>query len=210
MKTILCRFVFLLGSLFYHICPCSQENVLTRLRRKMYIGFISNRFASFGNNSDITSPITILGGKYIRIGKSSSIGKNGVITAWDRYGSDRFNPQIEIGDEVNIGQYCHITAINKVEIGNGVLTGRWVTITDNSHGRTDINSLELAPTKRNLCSAGPVIIEDNVWIGDKVTILPNVHIGRNAIIGANAVVTRDVPENAVVVGIPAKTVKIIN
>jgi acetyltransferase-like isoleucine patch superfamily enzyme len=110
---------------------------------------------------------------------------------------------------VNIGEYCHITAINKITIGNGVLTGRWVTITDNSHGKTDKNSFSIPPAKRALYSAGAVIIEDNVWIGDKVTILPNVHIGKNAVIGANSVVTKDIPENSVVAGIPAKVVKIV-
>ena len=58
-------------------------------------------------------------------------------------------------------------------------------------------------------TAGPVIIEDGVWIGDKVTILPNVRIGKNAVIGANSVVTKDIPENCVAGGIPAKIIKTI-
>ncbi|MDR2406844.1 MAG: sugar O-acetyltransferase, partial [Bacteroidales bacterium] len=56
---------------------------------------------------------------------------------------------------------------------------------------------------------GSVVIEDNVWIGDKVTILPGVHIGYGSIIGANAVVTKDVPANCVVGGNPAKIIKVI-
>ena len=56
-------------------------------------------------------------------------------------------------------------------------------------------------------SKGPVIIQDNVWIGEKATILPGVTIGEGAIIGANSVVTKDVPAKSLVVGCPAKIVK---
>ena len=97
--------------------------------------------------------------------------------------------------------------INKIIIGDNVLTGTKVTITDNSHGIFSEHDLFFPPELRTLQSDGPVIIEDNVWIGDKVTILPNVIIGRNSIIGANSVVTKNVPPNSVAVGIPAKVIK---
>lgn len=92
-------------------------------------------------------------------------------------------------------------------IGNGVLTGKWITITDNSHGETDKVSLEMKPTKRPITSKGPVVIGDNVWIGDKATILPGVTIGEGAVIAANAVVTKDVPPYSVVGDNPAKVIK---
>ena len=53
----------------------------------------------------------------------------------------------------------------------------------------------------------PVVIEDNVWIGEKASIMPGVHIGKGAIIAANSVVTHDVPAYAVVAGTPAKVIK---
>ena len=62
---------------------------------------------------------------------------------------------------------------------------------------------------RPMYSKGPVVIEDNVWIGEMVCILPNVRIGKGSIIGANAVVTKDVPANALVGGNPARVIKII-
>ena len=52
-----------------------------------------------------------------------------------------------------------------------------------------------------------MVIEDNVWIGEKASIMPGVHIGKGAIIAANSVVTHDVPAYAVVAGIPAKVIK---
>lgn len=92
-------------------------------------------------------------------------------------------------------------------IGDNCLTGKWVTITDNSHGETDYDSLLLPPNKRNITSKGPIVVGNNVWIGDKATILPGVTIGDGAVIAANAVVTKDVPAYCVVGGNPAKIIK---
>ena len=88
-----------------------------------------------------------------------------------------------------------------------MLTGKWVTITDNSHGETDKDTLGMRPQKRTITSKGPVVIGNNVWIGDKATILPGVTIGDGAVIAANAVVTKDVPPYSVVGGNPAKVIK---
>jgi acetyltransferase-like isoleucine patch superfamily enzyme len=200
---------FILGRLFSFMYPYKLYIIIEKVRERIFSGWISQQFYKFDSQSIIRPPINLLkGGEYIHIGEKTFIGKYGVITAWDSYLNDRFNPQINIGNNVSIGEYCHITAINKIVIGNGVLTGRWVTITDNAHGKTNEKTL-LPPGKRALHTLGPVIIDDNVWIGDKVTILPNVHIGKNVVIGSNSVVTKDIPQNSVAVGIPAKVVKFI-
>lgn len=150
------------------------------------------------------------GRKYISIGKYSSFGKRAIVTAW--YKAELNNePIIKIGDNTAIGDDCFITATNQILIGNNVLIAQKVTITDNSHGKMDgLEELSCHPSRRLPFSKGPVIIEDFVWIGDKVTICPNVKIGKGAIIGANSVVTKDVPANAVVAGAPAKVIKIIS
>ena len=92
-------------------------------------------------------------------------------------------------------------------IGDSLLTGKWVTITDNSHGETDKATLEMRPQERPITSKGPVIIGNNVWIGDKATILPGVTVGDGAVIAANAVVTKDVPAYSVVGGNPARVIR---
>lgn len=164
----------------------------------------------FKNTSDIhiKLPIKILGGEYISIGRYTHFDKDCVITAWDHtLSGDTFNPSIIIGECCDFGAWNHITATNKISIGKNLLTGKWVTITDNSHGKSDLNTLQQPPVLRPVVSKGPVIIGDNVWIGDKATILPGVTIGDGAIIAANAVVTKDVPAYCVVGGNPAKIIK---
>lgn len=126
-----------------------------------------------------------------------------MLTAWAHLG----NPSITIGDNCSFGAFNHITCINKIIIGNGVLTGKWVTITDNSHGETNRATLDIPPAQRAHTSKGPIVIEDNVWICEKATILPGVTIGKGAVIAANAVVTKDVPPYCVVAGAPAIIVK---
>lgn len=119
----------------------------------------------------------------------------------------QLTPELIIGSHCNIGAYNMITCTNKITIGDNLLTGKWVTITDNSHGATDYDSLNIPPTLRPLVSKGPVTIGNNVWIGDKVTILPGVTIGDGAVIGANSVVTKDIPAYCVAAGNPAKQIR---
>lgn len=196
--------------LFRGISILFSYSTMRRLRKfkiDIFTNWITSEFKMLGVNSSICYPIVLKGGKYITIGKNTGLGARGILTAWDTYGEHTYNPVIIIGNNTSIGEDYHITAINKIQIGNYVLMGKKITITDNSHGKTDTDSLDIPPTKRSLDSKGPVIIEDGVWIGDKVTILSNVTIGRNSIIGANALVTKDIPANCVAGGVPARVIK---
>jgi acetyltransferase-like isoleucine patch superfamily enzyme len=206
MKAIILVFV----KIFHLIFNYTAVQYIKKIIQFFYYKWISFEFKKIGEQSFICKDLFLAGGQYIEIGKNTTISKHAILTAWDKYKNDCFNPQIIIGNNVSIGEYCHITAINKIIIGDGVLTGRWITITDNSHGKTTEEDFLLPPIERNLYSPGPVIIEDNVWIGDKVTILPNVRIGKNSVIGANSVVNKDIPANCVAAGNPARVVKIIN
>ncbi|MDD3138149.1 MAG: acyltransferase, partial [Lachnospiraceae bacterium] len=121
----------------------------------------------------------------------------------------KYKPQIVIGNGVGINPYCHIGAINNITIEDNVLIGSGVLITDHSHGKVTGEECRMAPGKRPLFSKGPVQIKKNVWIGEHAVILPNVTIGEGAIVGANAVVTKDVPDYAVVGGNPARIIKML-
>lgn len=138
------------------------------------------------------------------LGKDCVIDKGTTLYCVNRTG---INPTLKIGKCANIGELNHITCINSIEIGDGLLTGKYVTITDNSHGDGSTQERLIPPYDRPLFSKGPVRIGNNVWIGDKATILPGVCIGDNVIIGANSVVTKDVPDYVVVVGNPARIIK---
>ena len=67
--------------------------------------------------------------------------------------------------------------------------------------------IDIPPAVRKLKSKGNIVIGNNVWLGDKVSVLSGVNIGDNVIVGANSVVTKNVPSNCVVAGIPAKIIK---
>ena len=192
-----------------YIFPFSKSAELySYLTCIIYSGWISRDFRTFGKLSRIKPTFNaLLGAKYISIGNNCQIGSHGQLTAWDKFGDQSFTPEIIIGDGSSIGDDFHITAINLIKIGEGVLMGKKVLITDNAHGTMTPNELETAPNLRNLYSKGPVIIEDNVWIGEKASIMPGVHVGKGSIIAANAVVTHDVPPYCIVGGVPAKIIK---
>lgn len=135
------------------------------------------------------------------------LANNVIITAWQTHFTGDADASIEIGDGFDIGEYTHISARGHMKIGENLLTGRWVTITDNGHGDTDFKTLIIAPMFRSIVSKGPITIGDNVWIGDKATILAGVTIGDGVVIGANSVVTKDVPPYCVVGGNPARIIK---
>lgn len=147
------------------------------------------------------------GGKLISIGKETTIQGNCVLGCWLRYKDLMFNPSIEIGNGCSIGEYNHISSCNKVVLGDGLLTGRFVYIGDNTHGLLTNEGINIPPAKRPLLSKGEVLIGKNVWIGDKVTIVSGVRIGDNVIIGANSVVTNNIPSNCMAAGVPAKVLK---
>ncbi|MBN1687609.1 MAG: acyltransferase [Candidatus Omnitrophica bacterium] len=113
------------------------------------------------------------------------------------------NGKITIGDHAYIGESNIIAAYHKVTIGNYVVMGPHNVIIDLTHvtDRRDI------PIRLQPWNGKPIIIEDDVWIASRCVILPGVKVGRGAVIGAGSVVTKDVPEYAIVAGIPAKIIK---
>ena len=146
------------------------------------------------------------GAKFIRKVRSScasvlfdSVGKNINIERCADFGTGK---GISIGNNSGLG--IDSVVRGPLTIGDDVMMGRWVNIMTNSHetSRVDIpmNAQGSKPKRK-------VTIGSDVWIGNRVTILPGVTIGNGVIIGAGAVVTKDVPDYAVVGGVPARILK---
>jgi len=166
-------------------------------------------FKKVGKNFLAEYPIRVIGGNHITIGDNFNSFGRLRIEAHSRHKKHLYNPSIIIGDNVSFNFDCHIGCINKVVIGDNVLIASRVFITDHYHGDITTEALQIPPSKRKIESPGPVIIEENVWIGEGVAIMPNLTIGRNSIIGSNAVVTKSFPPNSVIAGVPAKLIKTI-
>lgn len=161
----------------------------------------------YGPNCRIRFPIITHGLENVEIGDNFKCGERLKLRTFNGWKDQSFNPCIRIGNNVSIESDCHIGAINKIIIGDNVLIASFVYISDHSHGEITRAELDSPPLERSLYSKGPVIIGNNVWIGEKVCILPNVKIGDGAIIGANSVVTKDIPPYSVAAGSPAKVIK---
>ena len=185
-----------------------MSRILYTIKNEIYTRWYRHRFAKWGRGSHIAwKALKLVGMQYISVGQGTLIAAGVQLTAWDRHNKNRYTPDITIGDHCTIRENSHITAINSIRIGDYLLTGTNVLITDNSHGQSTKEHMELPFTERPLYSRGPVIIGNNVWLGNNVCVMPGVTIGDGAIIGANSVVTHDIPAYAVAAGIPAKVVK---
>jgi acetyltransferase-like isoleucine patch superfamily enzyme len=107
--------------------------------------------------------------------------------------------RISIGDHTFINYGSSISAYKHVKIGRHCLLGHHTLIVDRNEHGVERRELVLPPA--------PVIIEDHVWIGSRVIILPGISIGHHAVVGAGSVVTKDVAANCLVVGNPARVVR---
>ena len=112
-----------------------------------------------------------------------------------------FGRNIRLGRRVFINAGCCFQDQGGIFIGDDCLIGHQVVIATLNH--------DLAPAHRGSMRPSPVRIGNNVWIGAHATLLPGVNVGNSSVIAAGAVVSRDVPANTVVAGVPAKIIRTI-
>jgi lipopolysaccharide O-acetyltransferase len=158
----------------------------------------------------IRRPAFIRNKHLIRLGAGFT---SGVGLRLDAFDAGDGAVRIYIGEHVQVNDNVHIGAVRSVKIGNHVLIASKVFISDHNHGNYRDggvqDSPDVPPEARPLSTA-PIVIEDNVWIGEFVSVLQGVTIGRGAIIGSMSVVTKDVPPDSIAVGSPARVVKHYN
>ncbi len=207
-KTYIISLIKMMGKLFSLIYSYKIHQRIKYYFNIFHSNWVAKEFGQVGKGLNIQPPIDIFNGKAFFIGENVYIGKHSVLFACKEYNNQKYTPQVIIEEGTRIGSYAHISAINKIIIGKNVLIGRRVTIIDNAHGLSNkATDLQLPPYLRELYTKGPIIINDNVWIGEKATICPGVTIGKGSIIGANAVVTKSIPPYSVAVGCPAIIIK---
>lgn len=166
----------------------------------IYYRLMRSGFKFFGRNVVINCPLRIDGSKYITLNTDVRINYRSWIAAVPNTNGDCV---LEIGEGSIIGNYNHIYATERIIIGKKVLTADKVYISDNLHGFENVN---LAIIDQNVIQNGTVEIGDGSWIGENACVL-GVKIGKHCVIGSNAVVTKDIPDYCVAVGVPAKVIK---
>ena len=150
----------------------------------------------------VRTPIHIRNKKKIYYGKGFTVGINCRINVGPR-------GDLQIGERFVMGDFNQIEVMESVKIGNNVLIASRVYIGDTNHGmyKGDIQSNPNESPVDRLEVTEPIIIGDNVWIGNGVSILPGVKISSGCIVGANSVVTKSFPQNCIIAGIPARIVR---
>ncbi len=158
-------------------------------------------FVSLGPHSKLIQPMRLRNVRDIHIGRNVLINKHAFLLTLRE--SPGVTPRLSIGDGSTLGHMNHITCIDRVEIGENVLTADRVYISDHSHVFSDPR----VPVKdQAVKSKGPVKIGRGTWLGENVAVL-SCTIGANCVIGANAVVLSDIPDYSVAVGSPARVVR---
>ncbi|RZK30858.1 MAG: acyltransferase [Hymenobacter sp.] len=143
----------------------------------------------------------------IGIGSHFKASATLIIEAHTKQGGENYTPTVVIGDYVTFGSDCRVDCCQAIRIGDWVLVGHRVLITDNERDESVPAVLSTPPANRKLRSQGGISIADSVLIEDGVRIFSGVSIGQNTIIKAGAVVRESIPANSVVAGDPARIIR---
>ncbi len=156
----------------------------------------------------------LLGLSHMQIGTDFHAGDGLWLEAVVSYGEGadrvRFEPRLIVGASARLSDNVHIACLDRVTIGDHLLSGSRVLISDHAHGRYSGehgSDPAVPPAQRPLHSSGPVRIGNNVWLGDGVAVLAGADIGDGCVIGANSVVTGTLPAGSVAVGSPARAIR---
>lgn len=183
-------------------------NFIYRIERKIsvlyYQKYLKNKFRFFGKDVFVINPLKIKGLQYISLKDNVHINYKSWLEACPLEGQSEC--VLQIGEGSVVGNFNHIYATQKIIIGKKVLIADKVYISDNLHGyqRIDVPIMD-QPIRQNK----EVIIDDGTWLGENVCVL-GAKIGKNCVIGANSVVTKDIPDYSIAVGVPAKVIKKFN
>ena len=163
------------------------------------------RLRRYGGGAFLDLSVRIRGHDRIELGRGAVIRDRVWLLAVAREARDGAAPErgeVRIGRRVHIARDSILAAAFSIEIGDEVTFGPRATVMDYNHGFADPD----AGVMGQPLTGAPIVVDDYAWIGANAVVLPGVRIGKGAIVGAGAVVTRDVPDYAIVGGVPAKTI----
>ena len=173
-----------------------------KLSRVLFAINNRHRFYGLGKDSSLLSPFRVDGYDGIQMG-DRTVFQSGAWIFCASMGLKKSELKLRIGSRCEFGFNNHISAVQHIEIGDDVLTANNVYISDNIHEYENISlPIKLQGTKFKKS----VLIGSGSWLGENAVII-GASVGRNSIIGANAVVTTDIPDYCVAVGIPAKVIR---
>ncbi len=167
---------------------------------KLLPGFIHSLLWSMTTN--FSGPFSVLfrylsfSARVGRFDKNSYIGTHVVLKNIEH---------MQVGENFSLHDFCYVDAVGGVTIGKNVSIAHGSSLISFNHGWNDVS----LPIKYNPIIQAPIVIEDDVWIGCGVRIMPGVTIGGRSIIAAGSVVVKDVPGNTIVGGVPARVIKSI-
>ncbi len=177
------------------------------LPRKIFLGknvqFFHAGNIEFGKWVQLEDHVSVsaLGKEALVFGNNVRIGAfSRIITATSFNNIGEF---IKIGNNVGIGEYAYLGGAGGLSIGDDCIIGQYFSCHPENHNFTDLEE----PIRLQGVSRKGITIGNNCWIGSKVTILDGVEIGANCVIAAGAVVTKSMPPNSVIGGVPAKVIK---
>jgi lipopolysaccharide O-acetyltransferase len=159
----------------------------------------------------IRFPLDLRNAKNIQLGQAFTCGHGCRIEACN-YSLAKGYLSLTIGNNVEMNDFVHISAFSRVAIGDDVLIASKVYISDLNHGNyseDEIYDIGI-PHRLQEVHAKPIVIEENVWIGESACILGGVTIGKGSIIGAMSLVTKSIPPHSIAVGNPARVIKQYN
>lgn len=174
------------------------NKIIAKLRAITYYQLC---FRHYGKHTLILRPLLVEGKKNISIGDRTFIYDQVWLAAMPL--TENKNPELRIGNNCGLGHFNHIYATNRIIIEDSVLTADRVYISDTLHTYEEPS----VPIKeQKVRSPKEVVIGEGSWIGENVSII-GASVGKHCVIGANAVVTHDIPDYSVAVGIPARVIK---
>jgi acetyltransferase-like isoleucine patch superfamily enzyme len=173
---------------------------------KYVYSFVQSKtgFKKFGRGSIIKFPYRIWNKKNIEIGKNVFIVENSFFAVSTTFKKQKFSPRVVIGNNVSIGSNFFLGCIDGITIEDNVIISDRVFIADHTHSYENPN---VPIIDQPLEPEGKALIKSGSFIGVNAVIMPGVTIGKNSVVGASSVVTRSVPDYAIVAGAPAKVIK---